>query len=153
MPDSPVLFVSTTNTFRSRFAEAIFNHGASRNRIGVRAISRGLDPGQSLEDSLSPYVEGALHSRHLSLSLTGPTKRTLQVRDLHDALRVIAVNEREHHAAIVQACPDLAFKVDCWQVDDLSRWEPERIIAHLEQECVSLLRSLRTRPIAAVALS
>ena len=82
-----------------------------------------------------------------------PTKRTLQVRDLHDALRVIAVNEREHHAAIVQACPDLAFKVDCWQVEDLSRWEPERIIAHLEQECVSLLRSLRTRPIAAVALS
>ncbi|MBN2191381.1 MAG: hypothetical protein JW751_01075 [Polyangiaceae bacterium] len=37
-----VLFLCTGNYYRSRFAEAVFSHGASQRAVGWRALSRGL---------------------------------------------------------------------------------------------------------------
>jgi protein-tyrosine-phosphatase len=58
-----VLFVCTRNTYRSRFAEAFFNHATTREGLPFRAESRGLNPPLVLEDTISLFAEGALRSK------------------------------------------------------------------------------------------
>lgn len=143
MHHPPVLFVCTRNVFRSRFAEALFNWTASKTNLSVRAISRGLAPQLALEDSLSPYVEGALRSNGISLSHTSPTKSHLRENDLRQSLRVIVLNDREHRAPLSEQYPDLVASFEFWNVEELSRWEPERMIGHIEEEVRALVMGLR----------
>ncbi len=60
------LFVCTGNFYRSRFAEAVFNHEAGHAGLGWRAFSRGLRPHLN-EGDLSPHTAAALRQRGADL--------------------------------------------------------------------------------------
>jgi len=68
-----VLFICTGNYYRSRFAEAVFNHRAQALGLPYRAFSRGLAIDLAQGD-LSALTQRALEERGIPLSCTGPTR-------------------------------------------------------------------------------
>ena len=76
-----MLFICTGNVYRSRFAEAVFNHHAEQREIPWTAFSRGLAVHLTEED-LSPFTAGALASRQIELRHTGASRKQLSETDL-----------------------------------------------------------------------
>jgi hypothetical protein len=82
--ENRVLFICTGNYYRSRFAEAVFNHHAEALGLRWRAFSRGLaihlvPPGFVL----SPHTLEHLKARRMEVRHTAPDRRQLtQVRQL-----------------------------------------------------------------------
>ena len=64
-PVTSVLFVCTGNIYRSRYAEAYFNHRARELGIRARATSRGLRTDLVTED-LSPFAAEAMRERGIA---------------------------------------------------------------------------------------
>ena len=58
-----VLFICTGNYYRSRFAEAVFNHRAGEWAPGWSAFSRGLAIDAAPDDDLASEVSRALRAR------------------------------------------------------------------------------------------
>ncbi|HEX2101100.1 MAG TPA: low molecular weight phosphatase family protein, partial [Candidatus Synoicihabitans sp.] len=99
-----VLFICTGNYYRSRFAEAVFNHHALQRGLPWQAFSRGVaihlaPPG------LSPHTVAALQERGVPLERTAPERAQLQERDLQRATRAIALKEAEHRPYLRQQFP------------------------------------------------
>src|SRR5690606_5343690 len=90
-----VLFICTGNYYRSRFAEAVFNHLAIQRGSSWRAYSRGVaidlaPPG------LSPHTVAALRDRGIPLDHTTRERCSLTAADLERATQSIALKEAEH---------------------------------------------------------
>src|SRR5208283_754405 len=66
-----VLFICTGNFYRSRFAEAIFNHYAEQRQIPWTAFSRGLAV-HLAEGDLSSFTSEALKTRKIRTSAHRP---------------------------------------------------------------------------------
>ena len=77
-----VLFVCTANLYRSRVAEALFNHHAQARSLGWCAFSRGLDPRMTEMDGLAPHAETALRDLQTERHHTAATKTPLTAEDL-----------------------------------------------------------------------
>ncbi|HEY5552833.1 MAG TPA: hypothetical protein VIK52_13150, partial [Opitutaceae bacterium] len=95
MPE--VLFICTGNYYRSRFAEAVFNHHAQRAKLAWRAFSRGLAIELAPQDSsISPHTIEGLQGRSIPLACTAPRPQSLVEADLLRATRSIALKQAEH---------------------------------------------------------
>jgi len=60
---TPWLFICTGNYYRSRFAEAVFNHHAAETNLKWQAFSRGVGHPPCPDDGLSIHTRNALTAR------------------------------------------------------------------------------------------
>ena len=136
-----VLFVCTGNFYRSRFAEAIFNHYAEQKRLNWKAFSRGLAIHWA-EGYLSPFTVDALAVRKIDLRHTGPARTQLAERDLEMEQRRIALDKDEHHSMMQSQFPQWADRIEYWNAADLGFRTAELALAEIESKVLSLIEEL-----------
>lgn len=137
-----VLFICSGNFYRSRFAEAVFNHHASQRQLPVRAFSRGLATHLVHgEGDISLYTRFALAARGISIHHTGPHPVQLTRADLERAHRTIAVKEIEHRPLMKHLFPDWESRIEYWAVHDLDAATPDVSVPLLEQLVLDALEA------------
>jgi len=140
MPEPRVLFLCTGNYYRSRYAEALFRHGAAKRNLRWTAFSRGLWRGtNSNAGPLSIHARRALEDRDIPIEERDPRK--VDAEDFGAEI-VIAVDEREHRPMVEAHHPAHAEKVEYWQVHDLAFTRPPVALHQIEQAVSALLDRL-----------
>jgi protein-tyrosine phosphatase len=145
-PHSPkplVLFLCSGNFYRSRYAEALFNHHARAAGWPWRAFSRGLST-HLIGGDLSIHTRRVLLRRGIALAQTGPTRRSLTRGDLASAAHVVALKESEHRPIIRARFPDHDSRVEYWKVHDLDAASPAETLAAIDAHVVRLIKKLLT---------
>jgi protein-tyrosine phosphatase len=138
---SDVLFICTGNFYRSRFAEAVFNHHAELAGLEVRAVSRGLAT-HLVDGDISPHTHRALAERSIPMHRTSLAPTPLTVIDFTRARHAIALDHEEHRPMIEQRFPQFLERVTFWQVQDLPN-PPEVALPSIEAQVLALVASLR----------
>lgn len=138
-----LLFICTGNYYRSRFAEALFNHHATTDDLPWRAFSRGLaidlaPPG------LSPHTDLRLRELDIPFHHTAPERQSLTPDDLLSAHRTIALQRSEHHPMMLEQFPQWAEQIEYWEVLDQEYAPPEESLARITNSVQQLLHELRT---------
>lgn len=144
-PDAQtVLFLCTGNYYRSRHAEAVFNHHAAERRLGWRATSRGL----AIEfgtNNVGPMSRAAL-ARLTALGIShGPDLRhplPVSETDLSGARLVVALKEAEHRPLLKERFPGWADRVEFWAVHDVDFATPDVALPEIELRVQALLDRL-----------
>ena len=140
---SEILFICTGNYYRSRFAEAVFNHHALRARLGWRAFSRGLAIELAPQDSsISPHTIDALHRRSIPLAHTAARPQSLVEADLKRATRVVALKEAEHRPMIAVRFPGWETRVEFWHVSDIDQVDPREAVDEIDARVRALVMEL-----------
>lgn len=139
------LFLCTGNYYRSRFAEAYFNHLAVRRSLTCRAESRGLRVDVEQKHNVGPIsVNAAEALDRLGVTL-GPNPRMprdLTAADLESAQVVIALKEAEHRPMMAERFPAWEARAVYWHVDDVPpsyEYDPMAHIASLVGDLVEEL--------------
>ncbi|NPV08323.1 MAG: low molecular weight phosphatase family protein [Anaerolineae bacterium] len=141
-PEPTILFICTGNFYRSRFAEAVFNHRARALGLPQRAFSRGLAT-HTIDGDLSPWARQALEERGIPLDCTGPTRIPLTQHDLMRAQRIIALKEDEHRPLMERHFPLWADRIQYWHVHDLDVSEADEALPQIERLVEELIEDLR----------
>ena len=136
-----LLFICSGNYYRSRFAEAVFNHAAAKHGLPWRAFSRGLAT-WLVEGDLSPWTEAALQQRGIDRTLTGPTRVPLAEADLQRAAMAVALKEAEHRPLMQQKFPAWENRIVYWAIHDLDCATPDESLPLLEARVLALAGSL-----------
>ena len=142
--EKKLLFICTGNYYRSRFAEAVFNHHARLENLPWRAFSRGLAIDQ-VDGDLSPYTFHALMERGIELHHTGTTRVQLSADDLLSADRVIAMKGTEHRPMMTNTFPFWTQRIEYWEEHDLDVSTPEVALPLIEGKVLGLIGELRAR--------
>jgi protein-tyrosine-phosphatase len=139
-----VLFLCSGNYYRSRFAEAVFNHEARRLVLPWEAASAGLawpafggNPGP-----ISAHTVAALRARGIELSEPHRMPRAVTATDLAAAERIVAMKEAEHRVMMETRFPSYVPRVTFWHIDDVDVAPPSVALPELESHVASLLRDL-----------
>ena len=148
VPIREVLFLCTGNYYRSRYAEALFNHEAARRGLAWRAVSRGLAIHLAPPAGLSPHTTRRLRERAIPAARTGPDPVQAGEADLRRAARIVALKGTEHRPLLTALHPDWADRVEYWEINDLDGSTPEVALAAIEARVTALLAELE-RPAAA----
>lgn len=135
-----ILFLCSGNYYRSRFAEAVFNHEAERVGLAWRAFSRGLAIWM-VEGDLSPWTSFAMDRRGIARSMTGATRVAVAEHELQRAHRVIALKEAEHRPMMREQFPQWEHRVEYWTVHDLDAATPDEALPAIEEKVLALVRS------------
>jgi protein-tyrosine phosphatase len=138
---SDVLFICTGNFYRSRFAEAVFNHHAETSGIAERAFSRGLFA-HVVDGDISPHTKRAMAERQIPMFRTSLLPTSLTIVDFTRAKRVVALHEEEHRPMIATRYPDWVERVEYWSVGDLPVL-PEVALPEIERQVLALIAKLR----------
>jgi protein-tyrosine phosphatase len=145
-----VLFLCTGNYYRSRFAEIIFNHLASSDRIDWKATSRGvaLEFGVHNVGPISPYAVDRLKA--LGIPLMTPMRYPIPLDEsiLNRADHIVALKHDEHLPLLRQRFPRCLGRVEFWRVHDLDCAPPDQALAQIEDEVVALIERLRSLQVA-----
>jgi protein-tyrosine phosphatase len=140
---SEVLFICTGNYYRSRFAEAVFNHHAQRAKLPWRAFSRGLAIELAPQDTLlSPHTIEGLQRRSIPVAHTGPRPQSLVEADLTRATRIIALKDAEHRPMIARRFPAWESRVEFWHVSDIDQVNPLEAVDEIESRVRALVAEL-----------
>ncbi len=144
MTPRTILFLCTGNFYRSRHAEAVFNHQAAASGIGWRATSRGL----ALElgvNNVGPLARATInrltalgidHQPHLRM----PAPTTEQ--DLAAARLIVALKDAEHRPLVLERHPAWAEKIEYWHVHDVDFATPEEALPEIEVRVLELIGRL-----------
>src|SRR3982750_496989 len=129
-----VLFLCTGNYYRSRFAEIVFNHHASAQRLDWRAASRGLarEFGPWNVGSISKYTIEALAARGISCASTTRNAMHCLEEDLKGADRGVALKGAEHRPLLAKHFPGWEERVEYWHVHDLDGATPDEALGEIE---------------------
>jgi protein-tyrosine phosphatase len=137
-----VLFICTGNYYRSRFAEAVFNHAVRHDGLPWAAFSRGLAI-HLVDGDLSVHTELALRQKDISLGHTARSREALTETDLQRAHHAVALKRDEHFAMMSAQFPEWAERITYWTVHDIDQTEPALALAEIEGLVAGLLRELR----------
>lgn len=140
---SRVLFICTGNYYRSRFAEALFNHHAEARSLPWRAFSRGLAIHVVPEGTISSQTVKGLNERGIGLHHTGPTRVQISEEDLQGSQMAIALKEDEHRPLMDRLFPDWSDRVTFWDIDDMPMLSSREALPRIERLVLSLLESLK----------
>ena len=139
-----VLFIGTTNYYRSRFSECLFNALAEEKGLRWRATSRGLKT--QIVDGQGPISEFTverLATRHIHLDdIRLPIQLT--ENDLTCADLVIAMKGADHRAMMME---QFSFWADCinyWNIDDIDCKPPQEALPLCEACVATLVQGLLT---------
>lgn len=139
MPEfQTVLFVCTGNIYRSRFAEALFNHRASSERLAWRAESRGFQP-RVVEGGLSIEARRGLEARGISRRCTRTLAAGVREGMLAKASLIVLMKGSEHLPMLEAAFPAWRNRVKCWEIHDIDVEPPEMALPKLEREINELV--------------
>ena len=136
-----ILFLCTGNYYRSRYAEALFNHEAGRRGLDWRAVSRGLAT-YLAPSGLSPHTTRRLIERGIPFSCTGPDTAQVDEQDLRRAARIIALKRTEHQPLMKRLHPAWADRIEYWEINDLDGSTPEVALPAIEAHVMELLGEL-----------
>jgi protein-tyrosine phosphatase len=101
-----ILFICTGNYYRSRFAEALFNHHAELRGLNWRAISRGLAIERVIQiNKLSHFTLAAMLQRGIKRQHTSEDLNALTSLDLIETDLAIAMCETEHRPMMIEKYP------------------------------------------------
>ena len=137
-----VLFICTGNYYRSRFAEALFNHHAAEAGLDWSAFSRGLAV-HLAERELSVLIIEALRQRVIEQRHTAPLPVQLCEDDLRTADLVIALDATEHRPMVRRQFPDWERRMHYWEVADVGLTPAEEALPRIEALVLDLLAALR----------
>lgn len=135
-----ILFICTGNYYRSRFAEAVFNH-LTPAPGGCVAFSRGLAI-HVVEGDLSIHTELALRQRGIDRAMTSATRTALTEEDLARAHQVIALKHDEHRPMMERQFPAWANRITYWTVHDIDYAAPSDALPEIEAKIRGLLEEL-----------
>ena len=141
-----ILFICTGNYYRSRFAEAVFNHAASLTGIPWRAVSGGLAIHLAPDEPISSHTLQGLGERGIPVRHTGENRKQLSESDLGAADLVVALKETEHRPAMESQFPEWADRIRYWHVSDIDGCEPEEALREIERLVRALVGELGTDP-------
>jgi protein-tyrosine phosphatase len=132
-----VLFLCSGNYYRSRFAEAVFNHLAARDGLHWRAESRALRLNAGNVGPISPHAVDALRRRSIAIP---PPRFPSEVTeaDLRAASRRVAVKRAEHLPMIERAFPAWVDRIEFWHIADVDCSPPDAALSALERQVVRL---------------
>lgn len=137
-----VLFICTGNYYRSRYAEAIFNHAAYEQKLEIKAFSRGLATWMVAgEGPISIHTHTTLRQLNIPLHHTSAKPTPLTEEDLIAAELVIALKEKEHRPMMIRQFPEWADKISYWHVDDIDYADPAQALPVIHAQVVDLVRS------------
>jgi len=136
-----ILFICTGNFYRSRFAEAVFNHRAEQQQLAWAAFSRGLAV-HLAEGYLSSFAAEALLARQIDLRHTGRERVQLSEDDLLKADRWIAMDRIEHFPMMQNQFSAWADKIEYWDVPDLPYRPFEGALVEIEHKIIQILQEI-----------
>jgi protein-tyrosine phosphatase len=146
---SKVLFLCTSNHYRSRFAAMLFNDLALRRQMEWTAESRGIAvaPGTHMAVPISPETVKGLQTRGITLLEKPRQPLPVEAGDFAQADQIIALNESEHRPMLRMLYPEWENKVEYWHIRDLHLSEAESALSVLEEKIRGLIAQLaRTGP-------
>ncbi|MEM6916171.1 MAG: hypothetical protein AAF491_06345 [Verrucomicrobiota bacterium] len=136
-----LLFLCTGNFYRSRYAEALFNHLALQSDLNWKARSKGFRPHLATE-LLSYWVVDRLEQEDIPRSLTRTEPGKVDVHDLAEASLVIALYEPEHAPMVKVEFPQWMNRIRYWQIPDLDITPPAIALGRIEHEVETLVHQL-----------
>ena len=139
-----VLFLGSSNYYRSRFCEEYFNHHAAGARVAWQAISRAL---RAQPSTLNPGPMSAFAVEYLAQRAIRPINHLrlpLEVTsfDWHTSDVLVAMNEAENRPMLESAWPTYASAVRYWTVGDVDLLAPTSALHRLQRHVTSLLDEL-----------
>lgn len=143
-----VLFLCTGNFYRSRFAEALFNHHAATTGLAAAALSRGLRLDPRNDGPISRHVVEGLVVRGLDLPYPVRFPQAVHSADLVAADVVIALDESEHRPLIRSSFPAWEDAVRYWDVPDVPGARPGWALQRIEAHVLGLLAVLSRRDVS-----
>lgn len=143
-----LLFLCTGNYYRSRFAEAVFNHHAEQNKLPWRAFSRGLAVHLAPDDGLSSHTRAALAARGIPLHFTAADKAPLTESDLGRATIRIALKEAEHRPYLHALFPEWEERIVYWHIHDLDETTADEALPEIEALVLALVKDLSLRGVS-----
>jgi protein-tyrosine phosphatase len=140
-----VLFLCTGNYYRSRYAEELFNHLASAERLVWRAFSRGAVERGSPDNvgPMSGFADERLRATGIIPEGAARYPQPCSLADFGDADLVIALKEAEHRPLIERRFPEAAGRVTYWHVDDIDVALPPVALAMIDNRVRELVSALR----------
>lgn len=139
-----ILFLCTGNYYRSRFAEELFNHLATRNQLDWTATSRALaiELGIYNVGPISSHTREALAAG--GIPLTEPVRHPIQCseEDLATADRIIALKEAEHRPYLTARYPAWPDRVEYWHVHDLDKATAAEALSEIAGKVKELIATL-----------
>jgi protein-tyrosine phosphatase len=136
-----ILFICTGNFYRSRFAEAVFNHRAEQRQLPWAAFSRGLAV-HLAEGYLSSFAADGLLARQIDLRHTGRQRVQLSEDDFLKADRWIAMDRTEHFPMMQNQFSAWADKIEYWDVPDLPYRSFKDALVEIEHKTIQVLQEI-----------
>jgi protein-tyrosine phosphatase len=140
---SKILFLCTGNYYRSRFAEAAFNHYARQHNLPWQAESRGLtqnDWTMGNRGEISAYTLRELQKYNIP-PLPARLPQRLQTEEAAQYQRIIAMDEEEHLPYVQAYYPQMQ-NVEYWHIKDLGDETAQNAMSQLHANVQKLIQSL-----------
>lgn len=138
---SRILFICTANYYRSRFAEAVFNHLADRKGLDWTAFSRGLIP-EEAPPGLSPHAANGLRLVGVDPKFFPKDKTALCEEDFAEADRVVALKREEHEPMLRERFERHVDRIEFWDVSDIPHISPPQAMLEIKENIENLLEEL-----------
>ncbi|BAY65771.1 protein tyrosine phosphatase [Calothrix brevissima NIES-22] len=140
-----ILFLCTGNYYRSRFAEHLFNRLASKKGLDWQADSRGLAVERGINNvgPISRYALEALAVRLVNLPDNERFPLPARELDFQSAMKIIALDEFEHRALMIERFPQWVDVIEYWLVHDIDKTPPLEALGEIEKKLMQLVEELR----------